>query len=78
MTRRKVDLRFTEVGYELMMLAQYIALLESNLPAVVHAEKERVWVDLDPDKSRATATPAISTAPVAVNVEPIWMLPGAN
>ncbi|SRR6266571_1732866 len=49
MTRRKVDLRFTEVGYELMVLAQYITLLEANLPTVVDAEKRRVWVDLDPD-----------------------------
>jgi hypothetical protein len=41
------DFRFTEVEYELMMLSQYVQLLEANLPIIVEAEKTRIWQDLD-------------------------------
>jgi hypothetical protein len=42
-----IDLRFVEVGYELMMLSEYVALLETNLPTIIEAEKKRIWLDLD-------------------------------
>jgi len=45
----KIDLRFVEVGYELMIASEYVKLLEANLPRIHEAEKKRVWVDLDPD-----------------------------
>src|SRR5207245_8307274 len=44
----EVDLRFVEVGYELMMLSQYVGLLEANLPAIIEGEKKRIWSELDP------------------------------
>ena len=46
--RIEVDLRFVEVGYELMMLSQYVGLLEASLPAIIEAEKKRIWSELDP------------------------------
>jgi hypothetical protein len=43
------DLRFVDAGYELMMLRQFEAIVRSHLPALVSAEKARVWEDLDRD-----------------------------
>jgi len=43
----EVDLRFVEVGYELMILSEYVKLLDANLPAIIEAEKKKIWIDLD-------------------------------
>src|SRR3990172_5312614 len=47
MPLRRVDLRFIEIGYELMMLQQYVELLDANLRAIIETEKKRIWKDLD-------------------------------
>jgi hypothetical protein len=49
----KIDLTFADIPHELMLLKEYIELLENHLPALVQAEKGRIWAEAtnseDPD-----------------------------
>jgi hypothetical protein len=45
----RLDLRFAEIPYELLILSEYIKLVERNLPTIVEAEKPRIWQGLDRD-----------------------------
>lgn len=45
----RIDLRFTEIGYELMVLKQYVDLVDAHMPAVLEAERARIWADLNTD-----------------------------
>ncbi len=43
------DVRFDDVPYELMILWEYVNLLEHQMPTFVEKEKARVWTELGPD-----------------------------
>lgn len=49
MTDDLFDLRFAEVPYELMILWEYVNLLEHQMPTFVEKEKARIWTELGPD-----------------------------
>ncbi len=43
------DVRFDDVPYELMILWEYVNLLEHQMPTFVEKEKARIWTELGPD-----------------------------
>jgi hypothetical protein len=47
MPRFHFDPRFVEIGYERMMLEQYVEMVEAQLPDIRAKECERIWLGID-------------------------------
>jgi len=44
----KIDLRFLDISLELMILEEYLDILDSQLADLIKRERDKIWRDVDP------------------------------